>query len=313
MKMLNKAVDDFFELRRGLGFKLERNESRVRQFLVFLRNKKTTRITANLALQFATQPPELAAHTKFNRLAAVRDFARYYRTLDPATEIPPLGLLPTGARRIPPYLYSKAEIRQILKAAKNYPSPHRFHAWTYYCVLGLLAVTGMRVSEVLNLPLQSVDWSRRYLTIHHAKFGKSRLVPLHRSTLKVLASYMKHRKRFFAQRPHLPSSHFFVTSHGTRLGHRHLTTVFHGISRKIGLRAPGDRRGPRLHDLRHRFAVETLLRWYRQGQPVDARLPVLSTYLGHTNVSGTYWYLSCTPELMVAAGRRVEKRWRGMQ
>jgi integrase/recombinase XerD len=313
MKRLRKAADDYFELRRGLGFKVERQQTRVRQFLVFLQKERTTRITTELAIQFATLSPELAPKTQSSRLGAVRDFARYYSTLDPMTEVPPPGLLPSGSRRARPYLYAQSEIRKILKAAKNHPSPHPFQAWTYYCIIGLLSVTGMRVGEVLNLRDRDIDWPRGCLTIPHAKFGKSRLIPLHRSTLRVLASYLQQRNRFFAQQAHRPVCRFFVTSHGTPLLHRNLTRVFHGILKQIGLRAPGERRGPRLHDFRHRFAVETLLRWYRRGEPADCRLPVLATYLGHTHVSSTYWYLSCSPELMAAAGRRVEKRWRGIR
>jgi len=322
MNILRKAAADYFKLRRGLGFKLERNETRLRQFLTFLEERKTLRITTQLALQFATQDPQLSGPTMANRLSVVRAFARYHRGADPTAEIPPLGLLPAKSRPAPPYLYSEAEILRLLEGAKNYPSWNRFpgpwwgrfQAGTFQCIFGLLTVTGMRVGEVLNLQPEDIDWTQSVLTVRNAKFGKSRLVPLHPSTLKALAAFVRHRDRFFARlQPRPKLTHFFVTSRGTRLRVTHVDRVFLAISRQIGLRAPEARRGPRLHDLRHRFATETLLRWYRSGQPVDRLLPVLSTYLGHTHVTGTYWYLRCTPELLAAAGDRLERRWKGVR
>lgn len=322
MSKLRKAADQYLALRRGLGFKLGRTETRLRQFLVFMEVKRTTRITTALALEFAMQVPHLDPRTKAHRLSAVRGFARHHLAADPATEIPPLGLLPGGSKRAHPYLYSEAEILRLLEGAKAYPSWNRFpgpwwsrfQAWTFYCIFGLLAVTGMRVGEVLGLQPGDIDWQEGVLTIRQAKFGKSRLVPLHPSTLKALATFARHRDRFFAQQHPRPElARLFVRSCGTPLQVTDINRVFLVISRQIGLRAPDARRGPRLHDLRHRFAVETLLRWYRQGEKPDRLLPVLSTYLGHTHVSGTYWYLSSTPELMRAAGQRLERRWKGVQ
>jgi integrase len=175
--------------------------------------------------------------------------------------------------------------------------------------LGLLVVTGMRLGEVMNLQLQDVDWSEGLLTIRNTKFGKSRLIPLHPSTQKILAEYAKHRDRFFAGRP---VQHFFVSSRGNRLDKGDIHRTFYVLSRQIGLRAPSASRGPRLHDFRHRFAVETLLRWYRCGEEPERRLPVLSTYLGHSHVTDIYWYLTNTPELMTVAGKLLEKRWKGV-
>jgi integrase/recombinase XerD len=322
MSKLRKAVDKYVTLRRELGFKLERIETRLRQFLVFMEGKRTTRITTALALEFATQAAHLDPKTKAHRLSAVRRFARHHLAADPATEIPPLGLLPGGSKRAHPYLYSEAEILRLLEGAKTNPSWNRFpgsrwgrfQAHTFSCIFGLLAVSGMRVGELLNLQSQDIDWTEGVLTIRRAKFDKSRLVPLHATTLKALAAFVRHRERFLAPLPSRPKpSHLFVTSRGTRLQVGRLNRVFLIISRQIGLRAPDARRGPRLHDLRHRFAVETLLRWCRQGEKPDRLLPVLSTYLGHTHVSGTYWYLSSTPELMRAAGQRLERRWKGVR
>jgi len=322
MNALRKAVRDYLQLRRGLGFKLDVAEIRLGQFLEFLQAKKASRITTKLALEFATQKPHWDPKTQAGRLAVVRGFARYRHINDPATEVPPVGLLPAVYRPAPPYLYSETEIARLLEGAKAYPSWQRFpgprwrrfQAWTFYCIFGLLTVSGMRIGEVLNLRSGDIDWNEGILTIRHAKFGKSRLVPLHASTLKALRTFVRHRDCFFAQlQPRPEQSHFFVSSCGTRLFYPHVDKVFLLITRRIGLRAPGERRGPRLHHLRHRFAIETLLRWYRAGEKVERLLPVLSTYLGHASVTNTYWYLRCTPELMAAAGDLLERRWKGIQ
>jgi integrase/recombinase XerD len=319
---LGKAVAHYLALRRALGFKLGRTETRLRQLLAFMEGKRTPRITTALALEFATEASQLDSRTKAHRLSAVRGFARHLAATDPAIEILPLGLLPSGSKRAHPYLYSEEELRRLLAGAKAYPSWNRFpgllwsrfQAQTFYCLFGLLAVTGMRVGEALKLRPGDIDWNARVLTIHQAKFGKSRLVPLHATTVKALATFVRHRDRFFAQLHSPPKlAYLFVTSRGTPIHVTQVNRVFLTISRQIGLRAPNARRGPRLHDLRHRFAVETLLRWYRQGEQPDRLLPILATYLGHTHVSGTYWYLSSTPELMQAAGQRLERRWKGIR
>src|SRR5471030_2787966 len=196
-----------------------------------------------------------------------------------------------------------------LTAAENLSSIFSLRPPTYYCLLGLLVVTGMRLGEVINLQLQDVDWSEGLLTIRNTKFGKSRLIPLHPSTQKILAEYAKQRDRVFAGRS---VQHFFVSSRGNHLDKGDIHRTFYVLSRQIGLRAPTASRGPRLHDFRHRFAVETLVRWYRRGEDPARRLPVLSTYLGHAHVTDTYWYLTNTPELMAAAGKLLEKRWKGV-
>ena len=214
MKTLRRAIGDYLSMRRSLGFKLSRHEPCLREFVSFLKKRRTSRITTQLALQFAThhrhhQPAEWAA-----RLSVVRGFACYRSGDDLATEIPPPGLLPCRPMRARPYLYSEEEIDQLLNAAKSLRSIHSLRPWTYYCLLGLLAVTGVRISEALNLQPKDVDWSEGLLTIHGTKFGKSRLVPLHRSTEKVLSAYAKRRDRFFAGKP---VSHFFVSNRGNRL------------------------------------------------------------------------------------------------
>jgi integrase len=170
-------------------------------------------------------------------------------------------------------------------------------------------VTGLRIGEALNLRSTDVDWSEGILTIRDAKFGKSRLIPLHASSLKILADYAARRDRLFVIRK---TPYFFCSRYDRRLDEGQVRRVFYTISRQIGICGASASRGPRLHDFRHRFAVQTLLRWHHNGEDVRRRLPILSTYLGHGHVTDTYWYVTATPELMAAVGQHLEKRWEGI-
>jgi integrase len=309
MKPLRAAIQDYLILRRGLGFKLKKHSRFLEEFVSFLEQAGASRITSRLALQWATQPEHIQPAEWAARLSVVRGFARYWSATDSMTEIPPEGLLPYRHTRAKPYLYSDGQIQQLLEAAKNMPAPHSLQPWTYHCLFGLLAVTGLRISEALNLLSTDVDWSEGILTIRASKFGKSRLIPLDGSSLKVLSDYDIRRDALFADRK---TPYFFCSRHASRLDEGQVRRVFYVISRQIGIRGATASKGPRLHDFRHRFAVETLLRWHRTGEDVQRRLPILSTYLGHGHVTDTYWYVTGTPELMAAVGQRLDKRWEGI-
>jgi len=310
MRSLREGAEDYLALRRGLGFKLKRPARFVRNFVESLENRGETRITTQFALEWATQPQHLQPSEWAARLSGVRAFARYWSSVDVATEIPPEGLLPFRVRRPRPYLYSELEVQRLLEEARGMPAQFSLQPLTYHCLFGLLAVTGLRISEALNLESRDVNWAEGVLTIRTSKFGKSRLVPLHPTTKDVLSDYALQRiKRF----PDRPTSTFFPSKTGAHLDPGQVRRTFYRISRQIGIRGASASHGPRLHDFRHRFAVETLLRWYRSGEDVRRRLPILSTYIGHSHVTDTYWYLSNTPELMAAAGDRLEKRWEGQR
>jgi integrase/recombinase XerD len=309
MKPLAKAVRDYLSMRRGLGFKLVRHETDLREFLLFLEQKRSAAITAKLALEWATRHENQKPYQWAARLSIVRGFTRHWSATDPSIEVPALGLLPYRPPRAQPYFYTKLEIQKLLKAAKTRPSVDPLRPWTYHSLFGLLAVTGLRLGEALNLQTENMDWSQGILTIKEAKFGKSRLVPLHHSTCKVLADYVRRRDDRFRARTDGP---FLVNKNGKHLDKGEVHRAFYLLSRQIGLRAANASHGPRLHDFRHRFAVETLLRWYRSGDDPKRRLPILSTYLGHAHVTDTYWYLTGTPELLGAAGDRLEKRWESL-
>jgi integrase len=266
-------------------------------------------ITSQLALTWAQQPTTVQPAEWAYRLSIVRGFARHRSATDPRTQIPAEGLLPYRPKRARPYLYSDEEIRRLLQAALALPGNGGLRPWTYRCLFGLLSVSGLRISEARDLELQDVDLQAGVLTIRGAKFGKSRLIPLHASTRRVLADYLARRARHWRGRA--VSSYVFVSSRGTRLDGGDIRRTFYALSRQIGLRGPSDHHGPRLHDLRHRFAVTTLVRWYRAGEDAERRLPILSAYLGHVHVSDTYWYLSAWPELMREAMARLERCWKG--
>jgi integrase len=309
MKTFREAIQDYLTLRRGLGFKLKKHSRMLEEFASFLEQKGALRITSRLALQWATEPQHIQPVEWAARLSVARGFARYWSATDPLTEIPPEGLLPYRHNRAKPYLYSDGQIQQLLEAAKNMPAPHSLQPWTYHCLFGLLAVTGLRISEALNLLSTDVDWAEGILTIRASKFGKSRLIPLHGSSLKILSDYDARRDALLADRK---APYFFCSRCATRLDEGQVRRVFYFISRQIGIRGATASNGPRLHDFRHRFAVETLLRWHRTGEDVQRRLPILSTYLGHGHVTDTYWYVTGTPELMAAVGQRLDKRWEGI-
>jgi integrase/recombinase XerD len=263
-------------------------------------------VTTELAMEWAMQPTDHQPSSWAQRLSFVRVFARHWHATDPRTEIPPTGLLPFRPQRARPYLYSELEIQKLLAAALKLSPNQGLRPRTYHCLFGLLAVAGLRISEVLKLERPDVDLGAGILTIRQTKFGKTRLVPLHTSTRDVMADYARHRDRFL-RNASCPC--FFLNDHGRRLDGSAVRRTFYDLSRQIGLRGPADHKGPRLHDFRHRFAVRTLVEWYRSNEDIERRLPVLSTFLGHGHVADTYWYISVEPELMGLATRRLELRW----
>jgi len=313
MNALREHLDDYLELRHGLGFELTRCESRLRGFVRYLARKHAEWITVPQVVDYVLGPADRSASTQAGYLAAIRGFTQYLSGIDPRTEIPPLGLVRQD-RRPQPFIYSDREVERLLDEARRHSSIDRYALKpdTLHCLIGLLAVTGMRVGEALSLKPEEINWAQGVVTVGRAKYQKTRLIPLHASTVGQLRRYAGLRKRFFADRPWLrPAHRFFVSSYGGPLTATGVGYDFRQLTRRIGLREVGAHRGPRIHDLRHRFAVSTLLRWYRSGRKIDPLLPVLSTYLGHVSITGTYWYLTCTPELMAAAGARLEARWKG--
>ena len=307
MKPLAQALRNYLRIRRSLGFKLREPGSLLRNFVAFLQAEDAPYITRELALRWATQPATAQPATWAERLGMVRLFALWQSTIDPRTEIPPVGLLPHRYRRKPPHLYSDEEIEKLLRQAQQLPSPKGLRACTYTTLFGLLVATGMRVNEALGLDRPDVDLKLGILHIRRAKFGKSRYVPVHPSTVEALEKYAKSRDRLF---PTPLSPAFFISEQGGRITEWRARYTFAKLSQRIGLRrgAKGHGRGPRLQDMRHLFAARTLIHWYRSGLDVERELPKLSTYLGHVHVNDTYWYLQAVPELLQLATNRLVQR-----
>lgn len=309
MSKLREAAEQYLQLRRSLGCKLVETGRLLQNFLAFAEREGASHVTTDLALRWAQQPSGVQPSTWALRLQVVRRLALWLSASDRRTEVPPAGLLPGRYVRKRPYIYSDAEIRELIRIAGHLASASGLKGRTYATIFGLLAVTGMRVSEVLALDREDVDLDEGILRIRRTKFGKSRLVAVDDSTRQALADYARERDRV-VRRPAAVA--FFLSEGGDRVTGWATRYNFAKVSREVGLRASaGGRRhgrGPRLHDMRHRFAVCTLLRWYRSGIDVEREIPKLATYLGHVHVNETYWYLEAVPELLELAARRLESR-----
>lgn len=304
MSTLQATLDEYLAVRRAFGAKLVLAGRLLQRFVEFATHEGATFITTELALRWATAPANVQPAQWANRLGMVRRFAHYACAVDPRNEVPPTDLLPYRFRRPAPYLYRDEEIIRLIEAAERLPGVTGLRPDTFATLFGLFAVTGMRANEPLRLDRQDVDLTDGVLTIRQTKFGKTRYLPLHESTNRVLSGYAARRDRL-CPNPHSPS--FFLSERGTRVTEWMLRWTFVKLSRQIGLRSASDSHGPRLHDFRHRFAVNTLQQWYRRGVDVERYLPQLSTYLGHAHVSDTYYYLTATPELLHLAARRLDR------
>jgi len=303
MSEMRKAVDEYLALRRSLGFRFLNHQNILHDFVSYFEKQGLPYITIRAALDWAKLPAKAHPRHWANRLSKLRGFARHWSATDPRTEIPPLGLISCRYDRRVPYIYTEDQIAQLVRAAKRLPSKTGLRPWTYSTLFGLIAVAGLRVSEGIDLNGEDIDWSRGVITIRRTKFGKTRLIPVHPSTLRALRKYLRHRERILSKPK---TSSFFVSEHGDRLRRVAVGWAFRKVSREIGLRGKCASHGPRLHDLRHTMAVRTLMDWYRAGLNVEQQMPKLSTYLGHTHVGCTYWYLSATPELLRLASTRLE-------
>jgi integrase len=302
MSSLRDDLDNYLQLRRHLGHDLTDAARLLPRFVDYLEKSGQTTITVSEALAWSMQPDvRPGSSVRPRRMTAARGFARYLSGIDPATEVPPPGLVPSRQRWRPPFIYTAEDITMLLEAAAEMPSPLR--SATYSTLFGLLAATGMRVGEALTLDRSDIDWDQGVLLIRQSKFGKSRNVPVTASTLDALHRYALLRSSF---RPRPGNDSFFVSLTGRRLIYVSVFDVFNVLRQSTGLGAKSTIT-PRIHDLRHTFAVTVLLGWYCDGGNVAARLPWLSTYLGHHDPRSTYWYLSATPELLALAAQRLER------
>lgn len=302
MSALAERLADYLALRRAMGFQLEAQGRLLPQFVAYLDDLGAETVTIEAALAWAVNPLATQPARVRERLSMVRAFARYLQAFDATAQVPPTNLVAAQRRRPVPYLFTEAEIAALLAAAATLRSPLR--AATYHAVIGLLAATGMRGCEARDLDRDDVDLDTGLLTIRQTKFNKSRQLPLHASTVAVLRDYT-HVRQLLCPQPKTPA--FFVSKAATRLVRNGMSTTFRELADDVGLAAHAGSGPPRLHAFRHTFAVTTLLAWYRDGENVAARMPLLSAYLGHANPASTYWYLQAAPELLAAAAARLDQ------
>jgi integrase len=298
---LREQLGDYLALRRALGYRLARPEKLLNQFLDHLERGGETTITAASALDWARLPANGGSNWWAYRLAAVRGFATYLHGIDPTHEMPAPDLLPQRPRRASPYLYSDAEIAALIAATSMLSTPLR--RATFATLIGLLAVSGIRVGEAIALDRSDVDLAAGRLTVRYGKFGKTRELALHPSTVAALQRYRRLRRRLA---PVTVTAAFFVSQAGTRLIYCNVHHAFHRAVQAAGLTPRSASCRPRIHDLRHSFAVRAMLDAYAAGEDGQTRLTLLSTWLGHVHPASTYWYLSASPELMAAAGQRLD-------
>ncbi len=303
MIALRPALADYLSLRRALGYTLRRSEKLLLQFIAYAETSGADRLTIALALAWARLPAGADVEWWSSRLRVVRKFAAFLCTVDPDTEVPPRDLLPAAkSHRATPYLYADEDIAALIGAATKLGSALR--VLTYQTLIALLAVTGMRIGEAIRLDRNDLDFDAGVLTVRLSKFGKSRELPLHTSTLEALRAYLRRRDRLH---PRPKAASLFISTAGTRLLYCNVNWTFLRLVREAGLKPRSTACRPRLHDLRHSFAVRTIIDAYRADLDVAARLPLLSTYLGHVHPANTYWYLSAAPELLALAGQLLER------
>jgi integrase len=299
---LREQLADYLALRRALGYRLARPEKLLNQFLDHLDRAGAARITVAVALDWARLPAGGDSNWWAYRLSAVRGFAAYLHAIDPVHEVPATDLLPHRRLRASPYLYSDADIAALIEATSSLRTPLR--QATFTALIGLLTVTGIRIGEAIALDRGDVDLATGRLLVRHGKFDKTRELALHPSTVDALRRYQRLRDRLS---PPTGTAALFVSTAGTRLIYCNVHNTFHRLVHLAGLTPRSASCRPRIHDLRHSFAVHAMLDAYTTGQDGQTRLTLLSTWLGHVHPGSTYWYLSASPELMAVAGHRLEQ------
>lgn len=303
---LHVELDRYLTLRRSLGYNLREDEVVLRRFLDFAVSQGARHISTDLFLRWQGSFGKAKRQTWGGRYTMVRLFAEWLHGQDPRHEVPPKGLVPRRAKRPRPYIYSDTEIASILGEAALLPSIYGMRGHTYTTFFGLIAATGMRLSEAVGLDGGDVDLADGILNVGSGKFGKARLLPLDPGVTEHLRSYARERDRLLGGAP----SAFFAQCSGSRIGTDGAQYNFAQIGQRIGLRqrqrAHRYGHGPRIHDLRHTFAVRTMIGWYRAGKDPAREMIKLSTWLGHADPKHTYWYIEAVPELLELASQRAD-------
>ena len=310
MTSLTSRLESYLEIRRSLGSELSSFERVMCRFTAFADSEHADHITTKLFLKWRASHGSTNQYTWSRWLGMVRCFATWLQNIDPRTEVPPAGLIPGKFRRTRPFIFSEEQIAQIIQAAAHLPSAYGLRGLTCSTVLSLIAVTGLRINEALNLNEEDVDLEEGVLTIKRGKNGKARLVPVSACTGNALRAYQTERARLLGASP-FPSP-FFLIETGERLTDCCLRYNFARVCQHLGLREVqryfNNGRGPRIHDLRHTFAVRTLLNSYRTNRNPDEEMHKSGVFLGHSEPENTYWYIEAVPELLQLASRRAERR-----
>ncbi len=317
MKTMRAAVEEYLELRRNLGFDLSTQGRLLQRFADFAECNRATFVTTDLVLRWAATFRGVLPSTVASAVSVVRTFAAWRAGYDPRTQPPPGGLITGRYQRRRPFIHSDEQVLALVSTAARMSSTRGLRGPTYSTFFGLVAATGLRMNEAVRLDRQDVNLTDGVLTILRTKFGKTRLIPLHPTTTRALEQYGQRRDEILGQRG---APAFFVSEAGRRITEWSARYQFAQLSQQLGHR-PSNRhlarrhryrhgRGPRLHDLRHRFAALTLLDWYRAGVDVEREIPKLVTYLGHVNIAQTYWYIEAVPELLHLATNRVAAVWK---
>ncbi|MGF6982516.1 integrase [Paraburkholderia atlantica] len=308
---LQKRIDSYLAERHRLGFELRSRSTLLASFARYVaalnhRGPLTIELMADWARQdkwHRGTPATWAA-----RLAIVRHFARYLKQFEPDTEVPEEPIFGPEQARVAPHIFHEEEVVALLAAARRLGPKGSLRPATYETLFGLMASTGLRISEAIHLRDADVDLKRGMLIVRQTKFAKSRQLPIHASTVAALARYRRQRER---QVPTKPDTSFLVASRGQRLGQplgeRQAQRVFNTLRDSLGWVNRGAHAAPRLHDLRHTFAVRRMMLWHAEGTDIDQMMLALSTYMGHAEIFYTYWYLTAVPELMAVAGARFER------
>ncbi|WP_042875951.1 tyrosine-type recombinase/integrase [Cupriavidus necator] len=302
---MTARVEDYLTARRKLGFGLKAQGTQLFAFARFAeRVGHRGPVTLELALRWARDSHSTRPITAAKRIGVLRPFVRYLQQFEPATEVPPFKLLGPTHRRPVPHIFSNAEVEELLAAAGRLPPAGGLQPATYETLFGLLAATGMRISEALRLERADVMLEAGMLNVSKSKCRRSRLVPLHETTIAALQRYAQFRDQLL---PLAADDNFFLSPWGRALKLGTVEDTFCRLRRRLGWVARGDYPAPRIFDLRHAFITNCLLRWYQNQINVDNAIAALSTYVGHVRVSDTYWYVSAIPELMALAARRFER------
>lgn len=294
-------VANYLSYRHSLGYELKREGMALVHFGLYAdQSGHQGPLTLALALKWARLPAEADPSYWARRLSLVRGLAKYLQPQEPATEVPPVRILGPACRRKAPHIYSAKEIAHLMGAVQRLPRAKGIQKLTLCTVIGLLASTGMRISEALRLRVEDVDLGHHILTVRESKFHRSRLIPLHPTVVAKLAQYHERRRRSFPR-----AEAFFVSRRGTAMPYHVIQRAFQQLVKDIPGR--GERPRPRIHDLRHSYACRILIRWSKTPASSDQRILWLMHYLGHTHVNHTYWYLSAVPELLAQAAAHFEK------